>query len=166
MKIKELFEKANAKNGTYAGVCFSEKTNKQLEKFCKDHDIPNPVTSSKFHTTLLYSRKPLPDYKAAGKYDEPLIGKPTNWDVWKSQDGANCLILEYSCPKLKKRHNKLMKEHEATYDFPEYKTHVTLSYNIDDFDIKSLPKFSNNIEIVEEYKEDLNLEWAKEKGSK
>ncbi len=166
MRIRDLFEKADAKNGTYAGVRFSDKTNQAIIEFCKKYKVPNPVAAAKLHTTVLYSRKPLPNYTAAGKYDKPLIGEPTKWSVWDSQDKSKCLILEYKCSKLKERHKELMDEHEATYDFPEYKTHVTLSYDIGDFELDGLPMLDSDIEIVEEYSEDLNLDWAKEKGSK
>jgi 2'-5' RNA ligase len=62
-----------------------------------------------------------------------------------------------------------MKKHDATYDFPEYKPHITLSYDIGDLDEKNLPdigKYVDEIGIDEEYGEDLDLNWAKNKGVK
>ncbi len=152
------------KKGTYAGVRFSEGTKRAIEGYIKDNKIPNGIVPSKMHTTLLYSRKHLPDYNPTGKYDKPLIGTPTTFDVWKSsnEDGndTSCLVLEYDCPELVKRHKFLMDEHEATYDYPKYKTHITLSYDIGDMNIKDLPKFTDDIEIESEYKEDLDLSWS------
>jgi len=166
MKLTEIIEEKIQK-GTYAGVRLSNKTINAIKKFIKDNDIPNPIEPEKMHTTLLYSRKYLPDYKAKGKYDDILEGTPSGFEKWPSQpddDGkvAMCLVLKYTCTALSKRHKELMKEHEATYDFPDYKPHVTLSYDVGSLQCKDLPKFEEPIEIVEEYAEDLNLDWAKD----
>lgn len=169
MKLEELMEdRRKQERGTYAGVRFDTATVDAIEKYMKDNDIPKAVSGDKLHTTLLYSRKYLPDYKATGKLTPHLIGTPTEFVVWKTSgdDGkepANCLVLMYSCPALVKRHKELMKEYDATYDFDEYKTHITLSYDIGDLDIKTLPEIKKTIKsivIVEEYQEDLNLSWA------
>ena len=142
MRIKHLLEakkqeqKQNNK-GTYAGVRFDEDTTKRIRTFIEENEIPNGVPNNKLHTTLLYSRKYLPDYKAAGQYDDPLVGEPTEFDVWESQpddkgETSNCLVLQYECDPLSERHKSLMDEHGATFDYDEYRPHVTLSYNIGD----------------------------------
>ncbi len=158
--------------GTYAGVRFSDDTKKLIEKYLDDNKIPNAISPDKLHTTLLYSRKYLPEYKALGTYPKPLIGTPGKFDVWKSsnEDGssANCLVIEFDCPDLSKRHKELMDEHEGTYDFPTYKTHITLSYDIGNMDIKDLPPFIDTvptIKICKEFSEDLDLSWAQNKGT-
>lgn len=168
MKLTEVTQE---KKGTYAAVRFSEKTKNQIKKYISDNNIPNAINPSKLHTTLLYSRKHIPGYTPVGKYDKSMIGKPGKFDVWKSsnEDGSstNCLVVEYKCKDLEDRHNELMKKYNATYDFPTYKTHITLSYDIGDMDIKDLSDFSDTvpeIEIISEYGEDLDLSWAKNKG--
>jgi hypothetical protein len=165
MKLIDLLE-GKKKQGTYAGVRFSKKTISDIKKFIKDNDISNPVKTEKLHTTLLYSRKHLPDYEPASEFEEFLIGKPTKFEKWPSQpddDGnvAMCLVLKFDCEDLVKRHEFLMKQHGGTYDFDEYKPHITFSYDVGNLQCKNLPKFVENIEIVEEYGEDLNLDWAK-----
>ena len=138
--------------------------------YSKENMIPIHSKCDKRTTRLLYSRKYCPDYKPAGKLDKPLIGTGSGFEVWDSQaddDGhvAKCLVMCYDCPDLIKRHKELMKEHGASYDFDEYKPHITFSYDINDgadIDKDELPKFATTIEIVEEYGEDLNLDWAKD----
>ena len=161
--------KEEATKGSYAAVNFSKATVKRLVKFCVDNNIPNPLKPHKFHTTLLYSRKYLPDYEAQGALDEPWVGKPFRFDVWKTQpkkDGgepSRCLVLIYKCKELEARHKKLMSDHDATYDYDNYHSHVTLSYDIGTMKIAGLvDKIGDigNIEIVEEYGEDLQLDWS------
>lgn len=173
MKVTELLEKKEPEEtrGTYAAVNFSKETTDAIKQYMKDNDIPNALAEDKIHTTVLYSRKYCPDYKPLGKIDPPWVGKATNFDVWKTRpkdggEGSNCLVLQFKCEELNERHEKLMKEHEATYGFPDYKTHISFSYDIGDMDWKKLPKFEGKITIVEEYGEDLDLDWAKNKGLK
>lgn len=172
MKLTEITErKEEEMKGTYAGVRFSESTTEALKKYIKENKIPNPVSADKFHTTLLYSRKYLPNYKPAGEYSTPMFGKPENFEIWQSQPDengkkSNCLVLRYSCPELYQRHHKLMLQHGATYDYDEYKTHVTLSYDVGDIDVNKLPQFEDSLEITEEYYEDLNLNWARDNAKR
>lgn len=157
MKLIEV----TPQKGTYAGVKFDSNTVDALVKFCKDAKIPNCLPSEKFHTTLLYSRKFLPDYKPAT--DTNLVGTPVGLEIWPSQDGNSCLVLVYSCPKLTARHLKLLKQHDTTHDY-EYKPHITLSYDIKDWTKKDLPEIPatlNKIVINKEYGEDLDLDWTK-----
>lgn len=172
MKLAELLMEQD-KPGTYAGVHFDQETIDKIIKYVKDNRIPDPVPRGKLHTTLLYSRKHLPKYKAQGKLDTPLTGVPDELVVWetngkeRNEPTSRCLILKYKCPALVKRHDTLMDLHDATYDFPDYIPHVTLSYDIGDMEIEDLPDPKTIIDklvIIEEYQESLNLSWAKEHG--
>lgn len=173
MKLFELMEtspdSSTDKRGTYAAVKFSEATIDAVLKYIKDNEIPNSVAGSKLHTTLLYSRKYCPDYKAQGEINPPWIGVPQGFDVWQTQGKLrnepkkNCLVVKFKCPELTARHKELMKEHDASYDFPDYTPHITLSYDIGDMNPDDLPDVKEaigDIEIVTEYGEDLDLNWA------
>lgn len=176
MKLRDLMEAKTetqpAQKGTYAAVRFDSTTKLAIKKYIEENDIPNGTDVSKLHCTLLYSRKYLPDYVPKGEYAAPLVGTSTGLEVWEAQPDETghrnkCLVLKFDCPELAERHKKLMKEHEGTYDYDEYKTHVTLSYDIGDMDIADLPDIRDSVEklyITEEYGEDLNLNWAKEKS--
>lgn len=152
-----------SKKGTYASVSFDKETQEAVKKYQDENGISNPVPVDKLHTTLLYSRKHLPEYEATGDLDEPMVGTVKGFDVWDSQasgkgEKTKCLVLEYNCECLTKRHKSLMDEHEATYDYDEYKPHITMSYDFDG-DVDKLPKFTDNINITKETGEDLDLSW-------
>lgn len=161
--------------GTYAAVKFDKDTVDSLQDYIRENQIPNPVAPTKMHTTLLYSRKFCPDYEAQGKISPAWIGEPIGLEVWdtngklRDEPTKRCLVLKYKCKDLTERHEFLMDEHDATYDFPDYKPHITLSYDIGSLDEKELPdvsKFLGDIKIVEEYGEDLDLDWASKKAQK
>lgn len=148
----------NQKPGTYVGVRFSEKTKKTIDKFCKDNKIPNSVPPAKLHTTLLSSEKHLPNYKPRGKLKNPMVGIPKKLDLWG--ENSNCLVLIYECDDLISRHKHLIDEHNATHIYPDYIPHITLSYDLEDYDVDELRGKLEPIEIIEEYHSDLDNEWV------
>lgn len=166
-KITEL-----GKGGTYIAVHFSTKTQNKLKKLAEALDISkeNRVERNKMHCTIVYSRKPFKDFTIHGKMDEPWIGTPIELEIFPTQSGSRALVLRFDCPELKERHEYFNKEFGATYDYDEYKIHVTLSYDVgpdwqipEDIDIKD---YIDELEVSEEYYEPLNLDWAKESSEK
>ena len=161
MKLSTLLEKGNTTKGTYAGLRFSDTDNDNIEKIARDLGLPNPIQRDDIHMTLLYSRKYLPNYKPAGEIDE--WAYPKEFHVFDTFDKKRALVLMVDCPYAIKRHNYLMKEHKATYDYPEYLTHITLSYDIGDMNLDKIKeKFDTlpkEFHINSEYYEELKLEW-------
>lgn len=159
MKLSEI---KNSK-GTYVGYKVVVKTQKELAEYMDQNEIPNPLDPKKIHTTLIYSRKYLPDFEPRGPIS--VSAKPKEFVVWKGNDGsgekkANCLILLLSCPEAEKRHKQIMDEYGATFDYDKFQPHITLSYDIGDMNIKDLKLPDITIEYSEEYEEDLDLDWA------
>lgn len=172
MKLEEIME-TKQPDGTYAGVNFSKQTVDKLQQYIKENDIPNGLTADKMHCTVLYSRKYLPNYQPQGKIDPPFEGKPTKLEKWETQPDENgktsqCLVMRFNCPQLVERHKHLMQEHDAMFDFDEYRPHATLSYDVGDMDVADLSNVADTVDSVvieEEYGEDLNLDWAADKKS-
>ena len=162
MKLNEIAQKTS--KGTYAGVKLSKRTAQSLVDYMHDAGIPNMLDKNDLHTTLLYSRRACPNYKPDTK--ARYKGTPIGFDVWDNviEGGAKekCLVLKVDCPSLVARHKQLMTEHNATYDYPEYTPHITLSYNIGNLKPEKFPditKFLDTIELQNEYSKDLDLDW-------
>ena len=134
MMLKELKGQVG---GTYAAVKPDTKSSEFLQNFMNKFGVPNPEPTHKIHATLLYSRKYLPHYKPQS--DLTHEASPDALEIWKTKSGKNCLVLKLKSDSLSNRHKNLMDKHEATYDYPEYKTHISLSYDIgDDFDVSKI----------------------------
>jgi len=164
MKSNEFIRKTHHK-GTYAAGHFSNETKEAVQEYIKENSIPNPTPTDKLHATILYSRRNCPNYVAQGDIEPPYIGTPGEFQIWKGQPDdkghePNCLIMEFDCPELTARHEELMDEHNALYDFDEYKTHITFSYDVADMDINDLPDYTGPVEVVHEYGEVLDIDWA------
>lgn len=158
MKLSEITEDI-VKKGTFAGIRLHKKTEEAILNHIKKHNIINPTPRDDIHVTLLYSKKHLPDYKPLGTIDE--MATPNKFTIFEStpDDGSkskNCLVLLLDSSYLHKRYSKLMKEHKATSDFNTYKPHITFSYDVDDMDVNEIPKFTEAIHLIKEYKQTLH----------
>lgn len=161
------------KKGTYAGYRFCDKSVKKLIKLGKQCGVDNIIDSEDFHTTLLYSRKRLPEYKPKGILDEPLVAKLIKAEIWPTNSNMNALVIILESPKQVSRHKYLMKTHKGTWDYPNYIPHFTLSYDCGKFSKSELSKLNNQISdkditinLINEYSEDLILNWEIEKDVK
>ena len=169
MKLDEV--KKKTPDGTFAGVNFDKSTTDAVLKYIKENDIPHGLRGHEMHATLLYSKKYLPDYEPAGKLKKPLVGTFSGFEIFESSKDddtgkkKNCLVMRFICESLSQRHLSLMKEHGATYDYDEYKPHLTMSYDAGDFDPDKLPSYNKDLIIIEEYGSDLQDDWTACKDS-
>ena len=157
MKITELLDTSKQKTGTYAAVTYDEDSAKALSDFAEENNIPDPVAPSDLHATLLYSRKHLPDYEPLGDLETPLTAKVKGFKGCPTNSGEkNCLVALLDCPELEERWKYLMDTHGATWDFPDYTPHTTLSYDVGDLDASRLnPDDLGELVINHEFSEDL-----------
>lgn len=159
MKIfRWILEGKSDPEGTFVGARLSDESAKKIVKFIKDNNIPDPVDKKDLHVTLIYSRKYLPKFKPRKQLedDDIMLAEPTGFDLYGEEKHA--LVIELSSPDLHDRHNQIMKEHKATYDFDVYKPHLTLSYECVGFDASSLQLGDlGPLEFSYEYEEELKL---------
>lgn len=145
--------------GTYAAVKFDDKTVEALLQLIKDNKIPNGLTSKDFHSTICFSRKHLKNFKNLGDFSkDPWTGTPTRFGTFPNGPEKTAAILFYKCSEQTKRFNEICDDYGATWDYDKYHCHITLSYDIDDYDMKKLDiKDIGPIIIVSEYTEELDL---------
>jgi 2'-5' RNA ligase len=119
------------KDGTYIEYKLSQKSAEELKNKCEELGISNILDPSTFHTTIIYSRKPCPD---AVNFDFPetILATPRHWSMFDTQKGGKCLVLEVnSRSEFEDIHNYMRANYDAEHGFPEYKPHVTISYDYD-----------------------------------
>lgn len=156
MKLMELKQD---KKPMFVGVRLDGPSTHEIMKLTKG--IDNRTSLGDVHITVAYSKKPIA-LKALGKLEPPVSVKAKHYSIFKTQTGENCLVLEVESQGLIDRHNEIMNDYGASYDFPEYKPHVTLSYDCGiGFDINKLPKIEDIPELfaVQEYASELELDW-------
>ena len=155
-----LFEIDKIATGTYAGVRFDQKTLEQLATFQSGSNIPNPLDPEKMHSTMVYSRNALPDYKSEGNISPVWKGTFKGFDIFgDEEEDEYCLVMLYDCPEMSAKFDDTMANHDATWDHDGFHPHITLSYDVGpDFNLDNLPDYEGPINISSEYSEDLELE--------
>ena len=159
MKISTLLETPD--NGTYIGCHYDEDAVRLIARLAKSLDIKD-FNPEKLHTTVIYSSKPGSDHPGFEKETVSGKAKLTGLEIFKSRQGTNVLVVRLDSPFLSSYHHKFMAEHNYTYDFDEYKPHVTLSYAYygDEAPALSDEFFGKTLVINELYYEPLNLNWV------
>lgn len=148
----------NEKRGTYMAAKIDEESCKKIKKFCLQNNIPNRVETTNLHTTIIYSRASAPNLTPSSQM-YPLEAKCTSLITFETSLGKNVLVLKLDSPELLEYHNNLMKEHNTTYDYPEYIPHITISYDCGGFNPNSFIGELPTVRFVSEYVEDLVLNW-------
>ena len=163
MLLEDLISE-DKKEGAYVACKFSDASADALYTFAEKLGVDNIVPRTKYHITVIYSTVPVPKtFKAKGDFDEPLLVQPNHLTIFPTREGNGALVVELYSAELKKRHKELMEKYKLQYGFPEYKVHTTLSYDVGDFEIDDSISLKplKDLEIVEEYYEPLDLDWAK-----
>lgn len=70
----------------------------------------------------------------------------------------NILVLRFSSEELLER-NQEFRDHGCSYDFPEYKSHLTISYNGADIDISDIKPYTGRLEFGPEIYKEINTNW-------
>lgn len=140
--------------GTYVAVRYSPSTSIKLIKRARELNIPNLLNYKDLHTTLIYSTKELKNFST--KPVEKSLQGVLIPDTFNTSSGKRCLVLKLTDPWFATRHKEIMFNHpEANYSFPEYIPHITLSYDIGDFEVPKVFDINFEMMVTSEYVEEL-----------
>lgn len=146
-------------SGLYVAAYFDDETNQRIAKYLSDNNIPNPIKSPGFHTTIVYSKVPVDNFEPNHSIDLNVDTKDSTIEGWDTPSGKRCLVWHYESTYLQVRFAEAM-DAGATYDYDEYKPHISLSYDIGpDFDVTKLPVPDFPIYLMGEYSEPIELEY-------
>lgn len=124
-------------NGTYASLKLSPESSKQLNEFISSQ-VASGVDPDTYHCTVMYSRVPVPEADNI-RVHLPIYSKATGYEIFPSKDNTSCLVLLIDSDEIRWLHNHT-NYLGASYDYPEYKPHITLASDHDNTDLK-LPDF-------------------------
>jgi 2'-5' RNA ligase len=119
-----------------------------------------PVAEIDWHCTLLYSRVVHASYVPDKNLTH--LAHFKEWKVFESKESKKkCLVMAVESKSILARHEYLMRTLGATYDFPDYIPHVTLSYNLGpDYQAKDpndvFPPFNSPLVLADEYRMELD----------
>ena len=140
MNLASLKEYAKHKDGTYVAFEMSQESKDLLDHFVEMNlGLTERVDKSTYHITVIYSRTPVP---AAEKFKETggeMSARADCYEVFPTKNDGKCLVMRIVCPSATAL-NGVLSGLGATSDYPEYKPHVTIAYDIkQEIDHHSLP---------------------------
>lgn len=143
-------------SGIYMCAKFDQASCEALAKVQKLLGVENAVSAAKLHTTIVYSRKTVDLFPASGISEGARLVDVEKWETKYGNTIVGVLESDY----LHSRFNDAM-DAGATYDFDDYKPHVTLAYDsqIEDISgVKRLLTLPVELTIISEDAEPLNLD--------
>lgn len=87
-------EQKEPTSGTYAKMTLSDKSRSKLSAWLKEKNFENLVDPSKYHVTIVYSRKPVPELANLNP-EVPINVNPIGWEIF-GKDHLLVLKLEDS----------------------------------------------------------------------
>lgn len=122
----QKISEAKMAKGTYAELGMSEKSRQRIFEWLENYGIENLSDPETYHCTVVFSgKKHIPELNS---YNPPLpiLAEVKGWHIFPTQTGTNCLVLDVDNEEIQALH-KYAEDLGATWDFPEYHPHVTVS---------------------------------------
>jgi 2'-5' RNA ligase len=132
----EFKQYSDHSNGTYASLELSKESKDKLYQHIKQY-VAEGVDPDSYHCTLCYSKIPVPQASLLTP-TLPIEAEPESYEVFPTKDGKSCLVLRIKCQTAQAIHQQL-RMMGASYDFPEYKAHITLASDHKDTNIPLPP---------------------------
>lgn len=142
--------------GVYMSVKFDQTSNDALAGVQKMLKVKNAVSPEKLHSTVVYSRKTVDVFPMDGLSE---IARLVGFEIWDTKYGKT-VVGNLESDYLHSRFNDAMNM-GATYDYDDYKPHVTLAYDGGDLSIDealSRVALPLDLRIVSEHVESLDLD--------
>ncbi len=132
-----------------------------LVKWAKAQGFATTVPADDMHVTVTYSKAPV-DWMAMGESwsgDDKghITVQPGGPRVVSRFDGG-AVVLEFACDTCSWR-NRDMRERGASYDWPDYKPHVTISFKADEVDLDKVEPYLGKLVFGPEIFEGIVDSW-------
>lgn len=130
-------------------------------KWAKSAGFKSTLTADDLHVTIVYSKSPV-DWMAAGNAwcngEDGSMHIQAGGPRMLEQFGDSAIVLTFSSSDLAWRHDQF-KEIGASWDWPTYQPHITISYEGADLDISKIEPYQGPIVLGPEIFEPLDTEW-------
>ena len=135
------------KNGIYIEIGVSTGSKSELHKLVEESKPEHALKvmkESSYHVTIAYSRKvPTGNYKPRNDKYRASIKDLEIWDTMDGYDGKHIIVAKLDSPELEAYWKYLKDTHNLTWDYPDYKPHITLMSG--DFDAKDLTDLKSKL---------------------
>ena len=131
-----------------------------LLRWASEQGIPNLLPVDKLHTTIITTTNPVDWFELGEDWGDGELHIPAGGPRLIKKLGESGVVLQFSSGRLRWRHEELV-ERGAIDKWPEYLTHITLSYDAADFDPASIEKaFQGELIFGPEVFESVQDDWV------
>lgn len=134
-----------------------------LIRWAKSQGFPSAILPADMHVTVTYSRAPV-DWMAmgdnwSGDENGNVTVNPGGPRV-VSRFGQGAIVLEFACSACSWR-NEAMRTAGASWDWPTYQPHITITYNEPDLDLSKVEPYRGKIVLGPEVFEPIDDNWSR-----
>ena len=134
----------------------------KLREWAKSQGLKTALAHDDFHVTQVFSKEPVP-WGVVGKVDTKLVVSPTTFHLKRLGKEFDVLVIAFDSQELKDRWVQA-KAAGCSSDWPNYTSHVTITYNAAAIDETKLvpPDFALLFggEVLEPIDDDFEAELA------
>lgn len=132
----------------------------ELLDWARGQGFPSLVPAEDLHVTVAYSRRAV-NWFAMGQYGSntgELIVSPGGPRLVERMGDGDAIALVFQSVDLQWRHRE-MRDAGASWDYPSYLPHITLTTNAPDFDVAAIKPYQGRLIFGPERFEALELDW-------
>ena len=138
----------------------------RIVEWAKSHGVATTLDPNDMHVTVVYSKEPFNEEftRAAEAYGEaPMyygqhVVRGGKRSVERLGANGEALVLKIECPRLASEHYAF-RAMGASSDWPDYKPHITISWNAGGLDEKSIRPFDGDIVLSDIFVSLLDEDW-------
>ncbi len=133
-------------------------------KHFKDQGFGAMISPSDMHVTQAYSRQKLSwnEIPPALYQDEAgqfVVSPNPSGRFVEPLGDKGAVVLKFYSPELQARFKEIIRA-GASWDYPSYQSHVTLTYNGSELDLTKIEPYTGKIVLGPEVFEELNEDWS------
>lgn len=125
-------------------------------EWAKSNNFSDILHPDKFHVTIVYSRKTF-DSSGFTELKDDVIVSGGKRSIEKFGDGI--LVLKFESEVIHNRWKQFL-DAGASWDYPVYNSHVTITYSGKELDISNIKPYDGDLIFGAEVFEELNLDWS------
>ena len=143
----------------------------ELLEWAKAQGFETTLDAADLHVTIAYSKRPVDWMKAGEDWTPGDDGKytvdPGGARLVERLGSKGAVVLLFGSSHLAYRHERIMREANASHDFPEYQPHVTITYQAPDgLDLRTVEPFRGKLEFGPEIFEEIDDDWTPPNGER
>lgn len=132
--------------------------------WAKAQGFETTTPANDLHVTIAFSRRPVDWIKVgdtwSGDKDGKLTVAPGGARIVEPLGDKGAVVLLFNSSELSWRHEAIKRDAEASWDFPSYQPHVTITYAGGDLDLSKVEPYRGKLVFGPEVFSEVDEDWA------